>query len=335
MSVELSLYLYPSFDADRAVSRLAMGEMEDVVDAALESGFTGVWLPEHHAASRFFPPLFQLLTWLAAPRPGMFVGTCVALPPLYHPLHFAEAVATLDWLTEGRAIIGVGAGFRVAEFDAFAADRDARFKHTPEIMGYVRRMLEGERVSFEIGPWKAKDASVSMRGGIVPPILYAAAKSSGVRVAARHGDGLLTNPMIGIDAQIALLDEFDALAPKPAAMRPIILDTVLSDEPERAEERAIRTLGAEWSSFKHWRSEVAALDDIARDPAASLAAMRTIAVVGTADDFREAVAALEARGVSHIVMRPTHAGTTRAETLEAIELAGGALTPMSSMEGAS
>jgi alkanesulfonate monooxygenase SsuD/methylene tetrahydromethanopterin reductase-like flavin-dependent oxidoreductase (luciferase family) len=332
VSVDLSLYLYPSFDAERAVSRAALGEMEEATDAALAAGFSGVWLPEHHAASRFFPPVFQLLTWLAGPRPGMSVGTCVALPPLYHPLHFAEAVATLDWLTEGRAYIGVGAGFRVAEFNAFGADRDARFKHTPEIMAVVRRMLAGERVTFDIGPWTAKDASVSMRGGKRPPILWAAAKKTGVRVAAKHSDGLLTNPMIGIDGQIELLDEFDRLAPQPASMRPIILDCVLSDEPERAEQRAVRTLGAEWSSFKHWRSEVETLDRIADDLGTAMAAVRSIAVVGTGEDFRAAADALEARGITHIVMRPTHAGTTQAETLEAIELAGGAL--MASLEGA-
>jgi alkanesulfonate monooxygenase SsuD/methylene tetrahydromethanopterin reductase-like flavin-dependent oxidoreductase (luciferase family) len=333
MSVDLSLYLYPSFEADRSVSRAALREMEEATDAALAAGFSGVWLPEHHAASRFFPPIFQLLTWLAAPRPGMSVGACVALPPLYHPLHLAEAVATLDWLTEGRALIGVGAGFRVAEFDAFGADRDARFRHTPEIMAVVRRMLAGERVTFEIGPWKGREASVSVRGGERPPILWAAAKSTGVRVAARHADGLLTNPMIGIDGQLALLDEFDRLAPRPASIRPIILDCVLSDDAERAEERAVRTLGAEWSSFKHWRSQVSGLDAIADDLGAAMAAVRSIAVVGTATDFRAAVDALESRGITHIVMRPTHAGTTQRETLEAIALAGGAVTK--TLEGAS
>jgi alkanesulfonate monooxygenase SsuD/methylene tetrahydromethanopterin reductase-like flavin-dependent oxidoreductase (luciferase family) len=310
-------------DADPAAGELALREIDEQVAAAAAAGFAGVWMPEHHAASRYFPPPFQLLTWLAARHPRIYVGTNVALTPLFHPLHLAEAIATLDWLTGGRAVVGLGAGFRPAEFDAFGVDVDARFQLSREIVPVVRRLLDGERVNFEIGPWRGREASVSVRTGRRPPILWAAMNSMGVRTAQRLGaDGLLPNPMGGFRSQLDLLDEFDALRGSRAEWRPLVADLVLGDTADEARRRAVRSLGAEYSSFKHWRSLVESLDAFARDPEAAVDSLGDRALVGTIDQVAAKIDALAAAGVTDLAVRARVADTPHEEVLEAVTALG-------------
>lgn len=321
--MRLSLYLYTSVAADPAAGEVALREIDEQVAVAAAAGFAGIWMPEHHAASRYFPPPFQLLTWLAARHPGIYVGTNVALAPLYHPLHLAESIATLDWLTGGRGVIGLGAGFRPAEFEAFGVDVDSRFQLSREIVDVLRRLLEGERVSFEIGPWRAREASVSVRTGRRPPILWAAMNSKGVRTAVRIGaDGLLPNPMGGMRLQVELLDEFDALRGTRAKWRPLVADLVLGRDAEEARRRAIRSLGAEYGSFKHWRSLVKSLDSFARDPEAAVDGVGEQALVGTIDQVAAKIDTLAAAGVTDLAVRARVADTPQQEVLEALTALG-------------
>lgn len=321
--MRLSLYLYTSVAADPAGGEMALRELDEQVAAAAAAGFAGIWMPEHHAASRYFPPPFQLLTWLAGRHPGLYVGTNVALTPLYHPLHLAESIATLDWLTGGRGVIGLGAGFRPAEFEAFGVDVESRFQLSREIIAVLRRLLDGERVSFEIGPWRGREASVSVRTGRRTPILWAAMNSMGVRTAARIGaDGILPNPMGGIRAQLDLLEEFDVLRGVRAEWRPLVADLVLGDDADQARRRAVRSLGAEYGSFKHWRSLVESLDTFARDPEAAVDSIGDRALVGTIDQVAAKVDALAAAGVTDLAVRARVADTPQQEVIAALVAVG-------------
>ena len=89
-------------------------------EVAERLGFHSFWLPESHftGSSANPAPLLRLAA-LAARTTRLLLGTTSYLLPVRHPLHVAAEVATLDCLSQGRVILGVGRGFRPALFRAF------------------------------------------------------------------------------------------------------------------------------------------------------------------------------------------------------------------------
>ena len=95
----------------------------ELVEEADRLGVDSVWLSEHH----FFEDgyLSQPLAFaaaIAARTRRARIGTAVMLPALKHAAQLAEEAALVDVLSNGRLDLGVGAGYRVPEFEAFGAD---------------------------------------------------------------------------------------------------------------------------------------------------------------------------------------------------------------------
>lgn len=63
-----------------------------------------------------------LLAYLAGQVPGMYLGTSIFLLPLHHPVMVAEYISTLDNLSGGKVLFGVGQGYRDSEFNSFGID---------------------------------------------------------------------------------------------------------------------------------------------------------------------------------------------------------------------
>ena len=84
------------------------------------SGFDACFFGEHHQdKDGFLPSPLIVATAVAAQTRRLYVGTSVILLPLHHPVHVAEDVATLDIVSKGRVILGVGVGYQAADFRAF------------------------------------------------------------------------------------------------------------------------------------------------------------------------------------------------------------------------
>jgi alkanesulfonate monooxygenase SsuD/methylene tetrahydromethanopterin reductase-like flavin-dependent oxidoreductase (luciferase family) len=319
-----SLYLYPVMDrtADPATfwTRLATQ-----VDEAHRAGWHGVWTPEHHQARTFFPPPFQILTWCASRYPELVYGTGVALVPLYHPVQFAEAIVTLDSMSGG-AVIGVGTGFRRREFDAVGADPQTKVADTRDLLKVVRQLIAGETVTFAIGPWSARESTLSTPAVRQPPILVAARTQAALSVFDGLVDGVIPNPMAGLDRQIELLDSFDEHAGFRAEWRPVIIDFVYADTDDQARHRAARRLGAEFGSFKHHRELVADVDAFCADPINEIDRIRRYSVVGDLAELRRVLADLERRGVTDLLVRAEQADTEQHEVLETIAAVGQAMS---------
>ena len=96
------------------------------------SGFDSCFFGEHHQDhDGFLPSPLIVATAVAARTTRLRVGTSVILLPLHHPVHVAEDVITLDLVSKGRVILGVGIGYQPADFRAFSVpmeDRAGRFE---------------------------------------------------------------------------------------------------------------------------------------------------------------------------------------------------------------
>src|SRR5262245_36536851 len=112
-------------------------------------GYDDVWLTEHHFVDDGHAPspLVQAAA-IAARTKKIRIGTAVLLLPLYNPVRVAEDGATVDILSGGRFELGVGIGYRVEEFAGLGISRAERAGRMNEGLEIIRRLWDGESVSF-------------------------------------------------------------------------------------------------------------------------------------------------------------------------------------------
>src|SRR5262250_1070043 len=110
------------------------------VRAARAAGFSHVWASQHYLSApyTYFQP-FPTLGRVAAEAGEMTLGTDVLLLPLHAPVDVAEQVATLDVITGGRFIFGVGLGYRDAETEAMNQNPRERVSRYVEALEVVER----------------------------------------------------------------------------------------------------------------------------------------------------------------------------------------------------
>jgi alkanesulfonate monooxygenase SsuD/methylene tetrahydromethanopterin reductase-like flavin-dependent oxidoreductase (luciferase family) len=104
-------------------------------------GCHSIWLSEHHRFDDGYLP--QPLTFaaaVAARTRRTRVGTAIVVAPLHHPAALAEQASVVDLVSGGRLELGLGAGYRVPEFDLFGADIDRRYTTTDDRARAVRRL---------------------------------------------------------------------------------------------------------------------------------------------------------------------------------------------------
>src|ERR1700709_2695225 len=159
--------------------------MLEQVKTAREAGFSSLWLPQHFVSG---PNMRQLSTspmlgLLAGVGEGMTLGTGVLLLPMLNPVLLAEEAATIDHLTGGNFILGVGLGYREAEFQAFGVERKSRVPRFREYIEVMRLFWAQERVTFHGKYFHFDDIGLSLRpkrpGGI--PIWVGSAVDEGVK----------------------------------------------------------------------------------------------------------------------------------------------------------
>lgn len=185
---------------------------EEVAIAADGLGYESLWLPEHlvfplEIAGQLVPgeehppvpptvPIFEpcsYLSFLAARTERINLGTFVYLLGIRHPFVSARGFATLDVVSGGRALCGVGAGWLTTEWRAVGLDPSTRGARLDEAIAVVRRLWteptiehDGEHFAFEPVAFEPKPVQV---GG--PPILVGGESRRALRRAATLGDGWL------------------------------------------------------------------------------------------------------------------------------------------------
>jgi probable F420-dependent oxidoreductase len=189
----------------------------DVAVAADELGYESVWIPEHlvfttDMADSRYPgtpdgqppvppetPLFDasvFLSAIAARTQQVLLGTYVYLFGLRHPFISARAFGTLDWLSGGRAIIGVGAGWLEGEWRAVGLDFASRGRRLDEAIDIAKRLWTepvvehaGEFYAFEKVCFQPKPISRPH-----PPILAGGEGKRSLRRAVERCQGWISMP---------------------------------------------------------------------------------------------------------------------------------------------
>ncbi|MET0151709.1 MAG: LLM class flavin-dependent oxidoreductase [Candidatus Binatia bacterium] len=170
------------------------GAVLDQIAWAETIGYDDVWLTEHHFVEDGHAPspLVQAAA-IAARTKKIRIGTAVLLLPLYHPVRVAEDGATIDILSGGRFELGAGIGYRVEEFAGLGISRADRAGRMNEGLEIVRRLWEGETLTFHGKHFRIDGARLTPMPvqRPRPPIWVGGFGPAAVRRAARLGDGYI------------------------------------------------------------------------------------------------------------------------------------------------
>jgi probable F420-dependent oxidoreductase len=132
--------------------------------AADAAGFDSIWLGDHLLYRGDGRPergpweAWTLLAALAAATERVTLGPLVACAGFHPPGLIAKMAATVDEVSGGRFVLGVGAGWNETEFRAFGLPYDRRVARFDEAFAIVRGLLAGERVTVAGSHWQADDA---------------------------------------------------------------------------------------------------------------------------------------------------------------------------------
>ena len=180
----------------------------------------GVPRPADEKMSDVWYDTMTTLGWLGAQTERVHLLSHVYVLPYRHPLMTAKAFATLDNLTDGRAILGVGAGHLESEFRFLGVDFESRGRAVEEAIPVIRAAFEDEYPTVG-GPGAESGIGIAPRpvrpDG--PPIWIGGSSKAAIRRAARFGDGWLPQgpPPMGTSAAIAFIREERAAAGLPEA----------------------------------------------------------------------------------------------------------------------
>lgn len=145
------------------------------------------------------------LTWVGAHTTSLHLATGILILPQRNPVVLAKEVATLDALTEGRVILGIGVGWLEEEFDALGVPFGERGARTDEHVAVMRALWAGESVDFkgDFTTLRGANSFPHPEQGSVP-IVVGGHTLIAARRAGRLGDGFF--PGKGdIDAQLGAM----------------------------------------------------------------------------------------------------------------------------------
>ena len=214
------------------------------------SGLDSIWVGDHIA---FHIPVIEslsLLSFCAAATERIELATGVLLLPLRNPTLTAKITGTIDMLSNGRLLLGVGVGGEFPpEFEAVASPIAERGPRTNESIEILRKLWaegatshEGEFYSF--GKVNIEPKPVRAGG---PPIIVGGRKAVSMKRAGRLGDGYISH-MCDVETYASNLSQIASHAKDAGrAGRPFqtaaLLFTVLDDSYEAAHKRAAQMLG--------------------------------------------------------------------------------------------
>jgi len=159
-------------------------------------GFDSVWLTEHHYADYGISSApIVLLSTVAARTERVRLGMAVWVLPFHHPLRLAEETATLDIVSRGRLIVGLGRGNRPQEFLGHGVPQDESRTRMEEGVEVLRRAWTEDRVTFQGRHWQIDNVPVYPKPFTKPhpPLAFAVSSPESVQWAGRNGFPILTS----------------------------------------------------------------------------------------------------------------------------------------------
>ena len=193
MKVGLVLIIAERKELNRAFS---YQETREIAQRAEETGFDSLWLYDHMLYRNESNPTIGIwecwtfLSALAEATQKVELGTLVLCNSFRNPALLAKMAITLDEVSQGRVILGVGAGWNKPEYDAFGWPFDHRVSRFEEALQIIRPLLKEGRVDFEGKYYQAKDCEIRPMGPRAggPPLMIGSFGKRMLNLTAKYAD---------------------------------------------------------------------------------------------------------------------------------------------------
>ena len=237
-----------------------------IAQMAERIGMHSMWFPDHvcmpnsstshqtanESGTRAYDPSHNLVDAavamgaVAAGTSRIRLGASVLIAPYRGPLNDARQFASVDVLSSGRLILGVGAGWLKEEFDALGLDYEARGPQTEECIEIYKRSWTDEVVSFHGDYYNFDNLSMDPKPVQQPriPIIFGGVVPAGARRAARHCDGFFptfvepgADPHRYAPLQDIIRKELDAAGKDPGEFSMLCISSVQITDADHAESK--------------------------------------------------------------------------------------------------
>jgi alkanesulfonate monooxygenase SsuD/methylene tetrahydromethanopterin reductase-like flavin-dependent oxidoreductase (luciferase family) len=326
--MKVGLYITTQFTPETDVSA-ARKEMLEQVRAARRNGFASLWVPHHYATQpmQMLAPI-PMLAYLLHEAEGMVIGPNILVLPLLNPIHVAEDAVTLDLLSGGRYVLGVGIGYREAEFNAFDVPLKERVQRFNESIAVMRRLWTEDRVMHQGKIFKIDDLGIGLKpvrpGG--PPIWVAGVVDAAVKRAARIGDAWLITNFAHLSVLVPQMKMYRATLaelnkPFPDDV-PITRECYIGPTREKALEECRAALEYKYGAYSSW-----GLDKLS-DDAESFnqpfeAFVKDRFIIGDKASVKDEIQRYrELLGVNHFIMRVQWPGLEHGKVMRTIATLG-------------
>jgi alkanesulfonate monooxygenase SsuD/methylene tetrahydromethanopterin reductase-like flavin-dependent oxidoreductase (luciferase family) len=235
-------------------------ETLDFIAWSETAGFTGAWIPEHHLAEDgYIPSPIAVLGAIAARTSTIRLGTGVALAPLHHPVRFAEEMALLQILSNGRLEVQLAIGYRSREAAMFGVDFRRRGRIFDEFLEIVTRLWAGENVTFEGDHFSVLDAKLMPPPTAPIPLYIGGFAEKALERVAKFGDGYFGDPRSSkfYQEKLRAMDK----DPSSARIRIPCLFTVVAHDTAVALEELAPFFHHVNNSYGEWNHEDKAASD--------------------------------------------------------------------------
>jgi len=223
-------------------------------------GYHSVWAGEQILGTVAGLEPVELLTFAAAVTERLRLGTAVLLTGLRSPVHLAKSLATLDHLSGGRLIVGVGLGANVRVYPAYGITPERRAARFAEGLEVMRRLWTEPRVTFKGDFWRLDDAPMEPKPlqKPHPPLWFGAHSPAALRRAVKLGSGFIgagSGSLAAFREEVKTVREALAAAGRDPATFTIGKRVYLGIDRDRA--RAGQRL-AEWFGAYYGKPDLAA-----------------------------------------------------------------------------
>jgi probable F420-dependent oxidoreductase len=289
----------------RTPDSVDMAVVRQVAQRADALGFRDLWVTENTLDHVFcFDPMV-VLTYAAAVTTTIRLGVAVVVLPVHDPRHVAHQVASLDYVSRGRAILGVGLG-RDRHYAEFQVPRERRVRRFLEGVALIKALWTEPKVTYQGEIFQLEGGTMAPKPVQQPhpPIWLGGTHPDALRRAATIADGWMGSggsSTAGFSRSVPILRAALEKAGRDPATFPISKRVFLSvhERPDVARAEVHR-----------WYSEVY------HNPDGTDAS----GVHGTPEQVREQLAALMAMGANHLLLNPV---SRHAEQLEALAAVAG------------
>lgn len=280
----------------------------DLVQTARDLSFDSVFTINHFLGNLTSPQPISMMASLIPHSGNMQIGSGILLLPLFHPVHIAEEFASLDQLSGGRMILGVGVGYRKEEYAAFQVNMKKRGRMLEESLQVIRALWTAEEVDHEGEFYKVKgtiSCPPHQVGG--PKVWIGAGARKAVERAARMADawfvpGNTPSPEY-MPKHLGIYNSALEAAGKPTVgiERPLMKEVYVSHDPKKAREEVIHYMRKEYEAYSNYEALTWFEDRWDELLEHSL-------LVGTPDQVAEKMRGFMDMGFNHFIMRPFWGG---------------------------